>query len=108
MSEGTDRVIAKRREQEARQRKKDQQRKKIIKSALECFSTGSGKDVLRWLIKECGFHQPSVIYNAEDGNIKIDATVYNEAKRDVYLRIRGLLESDPSILAEVENNIKGE
>lgn len=99
-------AIALKKKREAKLRKIERERKKIMKSALQCFSTGDGKAVLRWLMKECGYQQPSVIYNAESGDIKFDATVYNEAKRDVYLRLRGLLLSDPKILAEVENNVK--
>ena len=84
------------------------QRMAAQKAACECFATDSGKEFLRWLLRESGFHQPSVIYNSETGDIKTESTVYNEAKRDVYLRVRALLSSRPDILSEVENNIKGD
>jgi hypothetical protein len=108
LSEELSKILEKRKKREEHRKRLIQQKKVAEKSACECFSTDSGKEFLRWLIRESGFHQPSVIYNAESGDIKVDSTVYNEAKRDIYLRVRSLLKTRPDILAEVENDIKGE
>ena len=97
---------AKRREANARKLK--QRHQEVRRVACECFATDSGKEFLRWLAKECGFHSPSSVVNAETGEISFNATIHNEARRGIYLRVRALLESRPDILAEVENNIKGE
>lgn len=97
-------------EQKRKRQKEDHEKRKraIAKAACETFATGSGKVFLRWLMKECGYNSPSSVLNAETGDINFNATVHNEARRGVYLRVRGLLASRPDILAEVENNIKGE
>ena len=103
-----EKILAKKKQKEENERKMKVQKLQAAKAACHCLSTASGKEFLGWLLRECGFHQPSVVYNAESGEIRLQATAYNEAKRDVYLRVRNLLASRPDILAEVENNIKGE
>lgn len=99
-------VILREKKRKEALRAKEKARADAVKNAMQCFSTEAGKYMLRWIMQECGFHKPSVIYNAESGDIKLDATVYNEAKRDIYLRIRSLLVHDPKLLAEIENHIK--
>lgn len=103
-----ERAIIRKKKHEEKLRRQEAQRRRIQKSVSQCFSTDAGKETMRWLMNECGFNKPSVIYNSESGDIKVDATVYNEAKRDIYLRIRSMLSHDPKLLAEIEHNIKGE
>lgn len=68
----------------------------------ECFDTEAGKRVLFWLMNECGFLQPSVVMDHATGMVMKESTVYNEAKRDIYLRIRKMLKTKPNVLNEVE------
>jgi len=92
-------VMQKRKSEEARSQK----------AACECFATESGQRVLLWLMKECGFLEPSCVLSPTTLEINKESTVYNEAKRDVYLRLRKLLRSRPDVLANVEiNQLKGE
>ena len=82
---------------------------RTIKAALECFSTDSGKRVLLYLMRECGYQSPSTVLDPKTLEVKKESTVYNEARRDIYLRLRSMLKADPEILIDVEiNQLKGE
>lgn len=108
MSDDLDKVLANKKKKDAELRKKADLRKRMEKAACECFSSEGGKTMLGYLLRECGFHAPSVIVDPTSREINKESTVYNEARRDVYLRVRALLKSRPDILAEVELNFKGE
>lgn len=79
------------------------------KHIIECFSTPAGKQTLLFLMRECGFHQPSVVVDGATQEVKQQATVYNEARRSVYLRIRSYMMDRPDVLTDVEiNQMRGE
>lgn len=108
MSADVENVIAKRKEREEKMRKARSSLVAAEKAACECFSSESGREFLRWLVDESGFHKPSSVYNSETGEVVLNSTIHNEARRSLYLRVRFLLRTRPDILADVENNIKGE
>lgn len=62
------------------------------------FSTTDGKMLGEWLIKQCGFLENSVVMG-KDGIISSN-TVYNEARRSVYLELRRYF--DPETLLNIE------
>lgn len=101
-------LVSRKKEAAAKLRRIEDIKNKNRKALAECFSTDAGKTTLKWLMNECGYQQPSVIYDSKSGEIRVEATVYNEAKRDIYLRLRSLLSSRPDILMEVEIQQRGE
>lgn len=86
---------------EAKEKEQTQKDAKLRADLNQVFATGAGMNVLRWLMDECGFLKPSVVYNKETFEVQDKATVYNEARRNLYLRIRRYL--SPSITTPVEN-----
>ena len=74
---------------------------RLEKAFCECFSTAAGKIVLKFIGAECGFLESSIYFD-KDGLIKKDETIYNEARRNVYLTIRRFLRTRPDILIDVE------
>lgn len=73
--------------------------KKVDSSELEklreAFNTVAaipeGTILFRYLLSECGFFRPSVLVDPKTMNINIDGTVYNEARRNLYLDVRKYL-----------------
>lgn len=86
---------------EAKEKSEGQKERRIAADMNEVFATGAGMNVLRWIMDECGFLKPSVVYNKETYDVQDKATVYNEARRNLYLRLRKYLK--PSITTPVEN-----
>lgn len=68
----------------------------------EVAATESGKEVLRWFMKECGFKEPVLALTRDTGEISVHNTVYNVSKRDVWIqartwipvKMRNVIESD--------------
>lgn len=74
-----------------------------IKQALGRVSrTKDGKDVIRYIMHRCGFKTPSVVANPTTGEIYTDSTVYNEARRNLYLELRSLIPKEELNLIEME------
>ena len=59
-----------------------------------------GRTVMTHLFRICGYNRSSVVVNPQTGDIKVDGTVYNEARRAVYLQLRRM--ASPVLLAPVE------
>lgn len=91
-----------RKELEAKQKVESQKNARLAADLNEVFATGAGMNVLRFIMDQCGFLKPSVVYNKETFDVQDKATVYNEARRNLYLQIRKYLK--PSITTPVENN----
>ena len=77
-------------------------RKQAVKDLNETFSSSSGLRTLRFLMELCGYQKPSVVADPQSGEIQINSTVYNEARRNIYLTLRKCLKQD--ILIPVENH----
>lgn len=73
----------------------------LKKDLNDTFATGSGRRTLRFLMDMCGYQRPSIIADPQSGNPLIDGTIYNEARRNLYLSIRKYIHKD--ILTAVEN-----
>lgn len=90
----------------ARQNQKElleKQKKRLQKAFDVATATPEGKFVLRHLMEICGYHSSSFMASSETGELLTLNTLYNEARRNVYLEIRKHI--DPEVLYEVE--IKG-
>ena len=64
------------------------------------FATSDGELLGKWLMNECGFLLPSILFSRE-GNILSESTVYNEARRSLYLELRKYLDVDSLINLEI-------
>lgn len=84
----------------AREKKRKKEEAQLRRDLAETFSTAHGRRSLRWIMKVCGYQQPSVVADRQSGEIVINSTVYNEARRNFYLTLRGYLTR--SILKQVE------
>ncbi len=47
--------------------------------------------VFRHIMRQCGYQKPSVVANPNSGEINTNSTVYNEARRNLYLSLRKLI-----------------
>lgn len=63
-------------------------------------STPDGRAILRYLMKDCGFNKSSAIMNPTTFEINTVGTVWNEARKDVYITIRRFIDKDK--LIEIE------
>lgn len=92
--------VAREKQEKARKAKAARVRNAFIKVS----NTEAGRDVFRFLMAECGFLKPSVNANAQTGEIFTDNTVYNEARRNLYLKVRGLIPAQS--LVKIEFNLE--
>jgi len=88
---------------------KDEQTKKAhaanekLKRAFNTTAeTPAGLMVLRYLMRDCGFGQTSLVMNPQTFEINTVGSVYNEARKDVYIRIRKLLSKENLRKIELE------
>ncbi len=73
----------------------------LKKDINETFAPGHGRRVLRWLMDECGYQRPSTSVDPNSTKILSENMLYNEARRNLYLKLRQLV--DQEILIPVEN-----
>lgn len=64
------------------------------------FSTSHGKVLGEWLIRQCGFFENSVVSGSN--GILPNETIYNEARRSIYLELRKYLNSEVLINLEIK------
>jgi hypothetical protein len=87
---------------------KENQYKKELQKLRNAFNnvakTSSGKVVFRYLMKECGFNEPAVVASCATGEINPLGSIYNEARRDVYMRIRKFLSKENIISIEFKED----
>lgn len=82
------------------QERKSREDALLRKDLNETFATASGLRTLRWLMNLCGYQRPSVTAD-QNGSPVLEGTIYNEARRNIYLSIRQMLKQE--ILIPVEN-----
>jgi hypothetical protein len=95
-------------EKEARsavQQKLAKQRLQTARILNTVFSAPDGPEALRYIMGICGYQKTSVVGDPVSGNLHLEATLYNEAQRNVYLQLRALLR--PELLVKVENQLAG-
>lgn len=78
----------------------------LDKETLQAFArvakSEDGIKLLRHLMSECGFKSPSMVMNAQTKEILTDATLWNEAKRGVWLDLRKLIPKKQLNIIEME------
>ena len=85
--------------------KREEQTKPVLKIVEDTdfnlvAATPEGKKVFKQLMEICGFKKPSVVLDPSTGEVNSQSTVYNEARRNLYLQIRALIR--PEYLNEIE------
>lgn len=83
-------------------------KKEFERCATQVFSSPEGKRVLLWLMEECQFQVSNIACMNARGELSIRNMVWNESRRDLYLRIRSLLKTRPDVLEAVEIKKLGE
>lgn len=74
----------------------------VVKRALgRLVKTEDGKVFINYLMKECGFTLPSIVMNVNTCEINSKATIYNEARKTIYYKIRELIKQED--LIKIEN-----
>lgn len=66
--------------------------------------TSAGKKVFRYLMNECGFAVSGLVGNRETGEINPLGSIYNEARKDVYYKIRKFLSNENIIAIEFKED----
>ncbi len=72
------------------QKRREAEAKRLIGSFARVAKTEAGRVVLRYFLAQCGFHRPSVVVDS-NGDVLTNSTVYNEARRNVWLDARQLM-----------------
>lgn len=68
--------------------KQELAQKKLKEAFIETAGSPYGKLVLRWLMQECGFKAVSIVGNPQTGDIQDRGTLYNEARRNIWITMR--------------------
>jgi len=74
--------------------------KQLGESINALLKTADGKRVFGFLCRVCGFNRSSLVVDLTTGDIKNSSTAYNEARREIYLRLRAF--ADSNLLKEIE------
>lgn len=80
--------------------KKDKQNKKdtslaVVKRAINrLVKTKDGQVFLKYLSGLCGFSVSSIVIDPNTGEININSTLYNEARKTVYYNIRQFIQKE--------------
>ncbi len=77
-------------------------KKRLREIVGEVSGTAAGIDFFKYFMEECGFHRPSTVM-ANSGDISDKATLYNEARRSLYLRIREYIPRKARIKIEIDS-----
>ena len=73
------------------------------KAVTEVLATEAGKELFFFLFKICGYDQTSMVIDVKSGALDLEKTLYNEARRAVYIQLRALaMASSPDALKSVE------
>jgi len=72
------------------------------KQALKIISSQhEGQVFLKALMRECGYQKPSVVLT-KSNEVEIRGTIYNEARRGVWLDLRDIIEVDNLSVIELD------
>ena len=78
----------------------EKQYKSLYNAMNECFASEAGKTVLKYLMNTCSFLESNVCLSSQTGEVNIQATLYNEYRRSIYLELRKYIK--PHILQDIE------
>lgn len=72
---------------------------------IKTVDTEHGLTVFRHIMYICGYQSPSVVANSQTGEINIHSTVYNEARRNLWLTLRQYIPQDRLTLIEIQQTV---
>jgi len=78
----------------------DLETRKIGECADAVLRTEEGRALWAYLYRYCGFHQTSLVYDKSTGGIELVTSALNEARRGVYIHLRGIGSRDLVAKAE--------
>ena len=85
---------------EARQEYQD--RLKALKQDFRRVAkTPEGVTVLAYVMNLCGFHNPDTTYDPRSGELNLNTTLYNAARRNVWLTLRNFVPAQQLALIEL-------
>lgn len=61
---------------------------RIQKAITEVAQTPEGQELFRYLLRQCNFHTSTIVGDPRSHEINIHGTLFNEARRRLYLDIR--------------------
>jgi len=61
---------------------------RIQKAITEIAQTEDGQELFRYLLRQCNFHTSTIVGNPQSHEINVYGTLFNEARRRLYLDIR--------------------
>lgn len=70
------------------------------KAVRHIASIPEGQIFLNILMRQCGFHEPSIVQSLQTGEVNTNATIVNEAIRGLYVQFRRMI--PPEKLKEIE------
>ncbi len=79
---------ARRKSKAIQQKKLEEVRKKYAIDFADICAKAEGRNVLRYIMNQCGYQKPSVVVDPTTGEINDRSTLYNEARRNLYLDLR--------------------
>lgn len=90
-------------EREARQRreaKAQADRIRLTRDIRMTFATPEGRNTLRAIMEICGYQKYDAVGDPGSGEIFMTSTMYNSARRSVYLRLREHVDTTTLIAVE--------
>lgn len=70
------------------------EREKLQRAFNRVASTPAGQTVLRYIMRDCGFQKTSIVQDPHSLEINTIGSIYNEARKDVYHRIRRFIDNE--------------
>lgn len=80
-------------------------RDKMVAAMAQAAATDAGKIILHFIFVDSGFNLPATVVT-KSGKVDLEGTFYNNARRDVYLRLRQFM--TPEVIKAVEHDFKKE
>ena len=60
----------------------------IQKAITEVSQTSEGQELFRWMMRQCSFHTSTIVGDPQSHEINVYGTLFNEARRRLYLDVR--------------------
>lgn len=79
---------------------REKERNSLKSSFNAVAKTPDGRAVLRYLMRDCGYNKSAVVQDPTTFEINTVSTVWNEAKKDVYERLRNYIDKEELIKIE--------
>ena len=84
------------------EKKPETTKQDLVKRALNrLVKTQDGKVFINWLMDICGFATSSIVVDVHTGEICLNSSIYNEARKTIYYKVRSLIKAED--LKEIEH-----